>query len=283
MPGSDPDPISDHPEWMRPDPNAPLPRVDLRTDRPHSARVYNHIIGGKDNFAADRETAAEVLADWPGLRTSMLANRSCMHRMARSLAGLGARQFIDVGTGIPSSPNLHEVVQATAPDSRVVYVDNDPIVLAHARALLVSSPAGRTAYIDSDMREPHRLLADPALQETLDLSEPVALTLIAMLQFVEDAQGLVDALLEPLAPGSFLALTIPTGDLAPESKRLSEGYTRRGIPMYLRTRAEVEQLFSGLELLDPGVVPMPNWRPAPDEVPLPDTATNMYAGVGRKR
>jgi trans-aconitate methyltransferase len=256
--------------------------VDLRTDVPHSARVYDYIMGGKDNFAADRETAAQVLADWPGLRTSMLANRACMHRMARYLADLGIRQFIDIGTGIPSSPNLHEVVQERAPDARIVYVDNDPIVLAHARALLNSAPDGRTVYIDADMRNPEALLGEPALHDTLDLSQPVALTVIAMLQFVEDAHGLVDALVAPLARGSYLAITIPTGDLAPESKRLAEEYTNRGIPMYLRDRAQVERLFRDLELLDPGVVPMPRWHPDPGDEPLPDTATNMYAAAGRK-
>ncbi|WP_157250279.1 SAM-dependent methyltransferase [Nonomuraea typhae] len=258
------------------------PHVDLQTNRPHSARVYDYIMGGKDNFAADRETAAKVLADWPGLRTSMLANRGCMHRMARYLTGLGVKQFIDVGTGIPSSPNLHEVVQESVPEARIVYIDNDLIVLTHARALLTGTPAGRIAYIQADMRTPEVLLGDPSLHEVIDLSQPVALTVIAMLQFVEDAQGLVESLLEPLAPGSYLAITIPTNELAPESEQLAREYTNRGIPMYLRTRAEVERLFTGLELLDPGVVPMPRWHPAPGDQPLPDSATNMYAAVGRK-
>ena len=264
--------------------DAPQPsdRIDLHTDRPHSARVYNYIVGGKDHFAADRETAAQVLANWPGLRTSMRANRACMQRMARYLTGLGMRQFIDVGTGIPASPNLHEVVQETAPDARVVYVDNDPIVLAHARALLSGTPEGRTAYIDADMHSPEALFGDPALHDVADLSRPVAVTLIAMLQFVADARGLVEALVAPLAPGSHIAVTVPTADLAPESVGLAEQYTRDGIPMYLRDRAEVAELFTGLEILEPGVVPMPRWRPAPGDEPLPDTATNMYAAAARK-
>ncbi|WUI01265.1 SAM-dependent methyltransferase [Spirillospora sp. NBC_00431] len=254
----------------------------LETDRPHSARVYNYIVGGTVNYAADRETAAKALAGWPGLRTSMLANRACMRRMARHLTGLGVRQFLDVGAGIPASPNLHEVVQETAPEARIVYVDNDPVVLAHARALLTSTPEGRTAYVQADMRSPDALFADPGLRETLDLTRPIALTVIAMLQFVEDAQALVEALVAPLAPGSFVALTIPTGDLAPESRGLAREYTRSGIPMYLRDRAEVERLLDGLELLDPGVVPMPRWHPEPGVEPLPDTATNMYAAAARK-
>ncbi|WP_067463691.1 SAM-dependent methyltransferase [Actinomadura macra] len=274
--------MSDAPQGTRPDPQNPLDQIDLQTDRPHSARVYDYIMGGKDNYLADRETAATVLADWPGLRTSMLANRACMHRMARYLTSLGIRQFIDVGTGIPSSPNLHEVVQRTAPDARVIYVDNDPIVLAHARALLTSTPEGRTAYIQADMRSPESLLGDPVLDDVLDLSRPVAVTLIAVLQFVEDAQSLMEAIVEPLASGSYLAITIPTGDLAPESRRLANEYTRRGIPMYLRDRAEVERLLTGLEVLDPGVVPMPRWHPAPGDEPLADTATNMYAAAARK-
>jgi trans-aconitate methyltransferase len=274
--------MSDTPQGVRPGPDDRLDQQDLRTGQSHSARVYDYIMGGKDNFAADRETAELVLADWPGLRTSMLANRACMHRMARYLTGLGVRQFIDIGTGIPSSPNLHEVVQEAAPDARIIYVDNDPIVLAHARALLTSDPEGRTAYIEADLRTPEELLGDPTLHEVLDLSRPVALTVIAMLQFVEDAQRLVEALIAPLAAGSYLAVTIPTGDLAPESRRLADQYTSRGIPMYLRSRAEVERLLSGLELLDPGVVPMPRWHPAPGDQPLPDTATNMYAAAGRK-
>ncbi|MBB4703671.1 SAM-dependent methyltransferase [Sphaerisporangium siamense] len=263
-------------------PHNPIDAVDLQTNRPHSARVYDYIMGGKDNFAADRETAATVLADWPGLRTSMLANRACMHRMARYLTGRGVRQFIDVGTGIPSSPNLHEVIQRTAPDARIVYVDNDPIVLTHARALLTGTPEGRIAYIQADMRTPETLLGDATLHQVIDLSRPVALTVIAMLQFVEHAQQVVEALLRPLPSGSYLAITIPTGELAPESERLAREYTDRGIPMYLRGRAEVERLFTGLDLLDPGVVPMPRWQPDPGEEPLPDAATNMYAAVGRK-
>jgi len=274
--------MSDLPQGSRLEAQDPLDQVELHPDRPHSARVYNYIIGGKDHFAADRDTAAQVLAGWPGLRTSMLANRACMHRMGRYLTDLGVRQFIDIGTGIPSAPNLHEIVQEMAPDARIIYVDNDPIVLAHARALLTSTPEGHTAYIQADMGSPEALLGDPVLHDALDLSQPVALTVIAMLQFVEDAQSLVEALVEPLASGSYLAVTVPTGDLAPESQHLASEYTRRGIPMYLRDRAGVERLLTGLEILAPGVVPMPRWHPAPGDQPLPDAATNMYAAAARK-
>ncbi|MCX4553315.1 MULTISPECIES: SAM-dependent methyltransferase [unclassified Streptomyces] len=250
--------------------------------RAHSARVYDCILGGKDHYEVDRLAAEASLAAWPGLRSSMLANRAAMRRMAHWLAAeAGIRQFLDIGTGIPTEPNLHQVVQQVAPETRIVYVDNDPVVLAHADALMRSTPEGRTDYIQSDMNAPETLLADPALGRTLDLAEPVALTVIAMLQFVADAQNLIETLMEPLAPGSYLAVTLATADLAPGSEALAREYTQRGIPMYLRDRAEVEGLFAGLDLVEPGVVPMTSWRPAPgDEVP--DTTTNMYAGVARK-
>ncbi|MFF9076175.1 SAM-dependent methyltransferase [Streptomyces sp. NPDC014735] len=250
--------------------------------RAHSARVYDCILGGKDHYEVDRLAAEASLRAWPGLRTSMLANRAAMRRMAHWLATeAGMRQFLDIGTGIPTEPNLHQVVQGVAPEARIVYVDNDPVVLAHADALMRSTPEGRTAYIQSDMNAPGALLADPVLHRTLDLTRPVAVTVIAMLQFVADAQGLVETLMEPLAPGSHLAITLATADLAPGSEALAREYTERGIPMHLRDRAEVEGLFTGLDLVDPGVVPMTSWRPRAGEEP-PATTTNMYAGVARK-
>ncbi|MFB7917218.1 SAM-dependent methyltransferase [Streptomyces sp. NPDC056061] len=250
--------------------------------RAHSARVYDCILGGKDHYEVDRRAAEASLRAWPGLRTSMLANRAAMRRMARWLAAeAGMRQFLDIGTGIPTEPNLHQVVQAVAPEARIVYVDNDPVVLAHADALMRSTPEGRTAYIQSDMNTPDALLSDPTLHRALDLDRPVAVTVIAMLQFVADAQGLIETLMEPLAPGSHVAVTLATADLAPGSKALAREYTERGIPMYLRDHAEVERLFTGMELLEPGIVPMTSWRPPAGEE-LPDTTTNMYAGVARK-
>jgi hypothetical protein len=256
------------------------PRID--TGKAHSARVYNHILGGKDNYPVDVEAADALLAAWPKLATSMRINRDTMRRMARWLAAeAGIRQFLDIGTGLPTEPNLHEVVQDIAPQSRVVYVDNDPIVLAHARALLTSSPAGRTAYIDADMRVPEKVLRSPELRETLDLGRPIGVTLIAMLQFVEDAQSLVRELTAALPSGSYLALTTATADLTPgEVTAMAEEYTRRDVPMYLRTRHEVEQFFTGLDMIDPGVVPMNRWRPEPGNMARDDDV-NMYAGIGR--
>jgi trans-aconitate methyltransferase len=256
------------------------PRID--TTKAHSARVYNYILGGKDNYPVDVEAANALLSAWPKLGTSMRINRRTMQRMARWLATeAGIRQFLDIGTGLPTEPNLHEVVQSVAPESRVVYVDNDPIVLAHARALLTSCPEGRTAYIDADMRDPRAVLDSPEIRETLDLGRPVGVTMIAMLQFVEDAESLVRELASALPSGSYLALTTATADLTPgEVTTMAQEYTRRDVPMYLRTRREVEGLFTGLDLVEPGVVPMNRWRPeAGDDTP--DEDVNMYAGVGR--
>jgi len=257
---------------------------DVDTTKPHSARMYDYVLGGKDNYPPDWEAAEEALQVWPGLWTSMRINRAVMRRMAHWLAAeAGVRQFLDVGTGIPTSPNLHEVVQRVAPDARVVYVDNDPIVLAHAQALLTSTPEGTTSYIEADMRDPSSLLEAEELRASLDLSEPVGVTVIAMLQFVEDAAGLVRELTAPLAPGSHLGLTTATDELATGSSALAETYTRHGVPMYLRSRAEVAELFSGFELIEPGVVPMDRWRPGPEDAPAGPEEVNMFAGVGRLR
>ncbi|MGC0423394.1 SAM-dependent methyltransferase [Embleya sp. AB8] len=259
--------------------------VHVDTTVPHSARMYDYVLGGKDNYLADREAAEEALKVWPGLWTSMRVNRAVMRRMAHWLVTEGGiRQFLDIGTGIPTSPNLHEVVQDNVPEARVVYVDNDPIVLVHARALLASSPEGRTAYVEADMRDPDLLFATPDLRETLDLSQPVGVTVIAMLQFVEDAAGLIEKLTAPLAAGSYLAITAATADLAKGSTALAEVYTRRGVPMYLRSRAEIEALFTArCDLIDPGVVPMQHWRPEADEKPADVEDTNMFAAIGRLR
>ncbi|WP_439679165.1 SAM-dependent methyltransferase [Embleya sp. MST-111070] len=259
--------------------------VQVDTTVPHSARMYDYVLGGKDNYLADREAAEEALKVWPGLWTSMRVNRAVMRRMAHWLAAeAGIRQFLDIGTGIPTSPNLHEVVQETAPESRVVYVDNDPIVLVHARALLSSAPEGRTSYVEADMRKPDALFSTPELCDTLDLSQPVAVTVIAMLQFVEDAAGLIEKLTAPLVPGSYLAITAATADLAKGSTALAEVYNRRGVPMYLRSREELTALFADrCDLVEPGVVPMQHWHPVEGEEPVGVEDTNMFAGVGRLR
>ncbi|MFD4659745.1 SAM-dependent methyltransferase [Kitasatospora sp. NPDC058444] len=263
------------------------PQVDLRTDRAHSARVYDYLLGGKTNFPADREVGDRVLADLPGVRADAAAARAVMHRMVRRLAAVhGVRQFLDVGTGIPTAPNLHEVVQAVDPACRVVYVDNDPIVLAHSRALLTSAPEGRTAYVQGDLREPERFLGDPAVAATLDLREPVALTLINIVHFLSDeaAHPPVRKILDALPAGSFLALSAGTDEVSPErSAAAVRRYEEAGITLHLRSRERVERFFAGLEPDDPGVVLINEWHPEPAEVPAPgEGKVAVYGGVGRK-
>ncbi|MFF3006911.1 SAM-dependent methyltransferase [Kitasatospora sp. NPDC057940] len=263
------------------------PQVDLRTDRAHPARVYDYLLGGKTNFPVDREVGDRILGEWPGSRTATLAARAVMHRMVRRLVEVhGVRQFLDVGTGIPTTPNLHEVVQAVDPSCRVVYVDNDPIVLAHSRALLTSTPEGRTAYVEGDLREPGRFLADPAVAATLDLDRPIALTLINIVHFLSDeaAHPPVRKLVDALPSGSFLALTAGTADSIPDLVAIgSRRYSEAGIENHLRPRAGVERFFTGLELDEPGVVLINRWHPELDEGPvLGDDEVAAYAGLGRK-
>ena len=280
------DAVADELHWMKPGEND-APSVELRTDVPHSARIYDFLLGGKDNFPADREASTEIASVWPNLPNSMRANRSFMHRVTRYLAEReGIRQFLDIGTGLPTSPNLHEVAQGVDPTARVVYVDNDPMVLVHARALLTSTPEGRTTYIDADLHDPEAILKAPALQATLDLEQPVALSLIAVLQFVTDeaeAHAIIDGLMAQLAPGSFLALSTVTADSAPEEvARGIAAYEARGIPERIRSRAEVEQLFRGLELVEPGVCLVHRWHPDAEAAATPDAQVHMHGGVARK-
>jgi S-adenosyl methyltransferase len=263
------------------------PEADLKTEVAHSARVYDYLIGGKDNYPADRAAATEITKDWPNLPTSMRANRNFMARVTRHLAAEhGIRQFLDVGTGLPTSPNLHEVAQDVAPDSRIVYVDNDPIVLVHARALLTSTPEGRTAYLDADLRDPDGILESQQLRETLDLDRPVAVSLIAVLHFITDdavAQDLIDRLMRPLPPGSILALSTCTADSAPEEVRGGvAAYNANGIPVVARDRIEVERFFGELELLDPGVVLVNHWHADDAAAAVDDAHVHMYGGIAYK-
>jgi hypothetical protein len=262
--------------------------VDLGTDRAHGARIYDYILGGKDNYETDRAAGKATLEVWPALRIHMQANRSFMHRVARHLAEeKGIRQFLDIGTGIPTSPNFHEVVQAIAPDSRVVYVDNDPIVLVHARALMEGASEGRTAYIEADMREPEKILAAPALLDTLDLSRPLGLTLIAMVHFIKDdgeAYRVVRRMVDMLPSGSYFAAAIATDDFDPEVlARVQETYHAHGETLRWRTLAQAEKFFEGLELEEPGVVQIHKWHPDPLDVGrIRDKDIAMYGGIARK-
>jgi trans-aconitate methyltransferase len=273
--------------WMNPG-DKQIPQSDLKTDVPHSARIYDYLLGGKDNFPADRTAAHEIIKDWVNLPASMRANRNFLARLAHYLAAeMGFRQFLDIGTGLPTSPNLHEVVQAVAPESRVVYVDNDPIVLVHARALLTSSPEGSTAYLDADLRDVDAILSSIEVSKTLDLSKPVALSLIAILQFVPDetaAHQIVRRLVEPLAPGSVFALSTVTHESAHEEVTGGvAAYNAKGIPTKTRTKAEVEAFFEGMDLVDPGVVLVNHWHPDEAAAAVPDEHVHMYGGVAIKR
>ncbi|MFD7453490.1 SAM-dependent methyltransferase [Kitasatospora sp. NPDC059827] len=257
--------------------------VDLRLNVPHSARMYDYYLGGFTNFAADREAAGHVLAIAPWVRDAARANRGFMHRSTRALARAGIDQFLDIGTGIPTSPNLHEVAQGIHPHARVVYADNDPIVLTHAQALLTGTAEGRTAYVEADVTDVAGLLAAPGLRETIDLTRPLALSLNALLHFVPDARGayeLVERLTSVLAPGSALVMTHLTPDFAPEeTARIVGVYQAAGTALQARTRAQVARFFDGWTLLDPGVVPLQHWRPDPGEAPVPAADVAGYAGV----
>ncbi|MYS22435.1 S-adenosyl methyltransferase [Streptomyces sp. DvalAA-14] len=277
--------MSDDMAWTRRPAQYEAPQID--TGVPHSARVYDFILGGKDNYAPDREAAEQMLAGWPSLRVSMRENRTFMHRAVRFLAEQGIDQFLDIGTGIPTSPNLHEIAQGVLPSARVVYVDNDPIVLAHAGARLNSTPEGRIAYLHADLRDPEAIVRTPELTDTLDLSRPVALSIIAVLQFITDDQQayrLVKQYLDLLPAGSWLVLSTVTVDSSPEPiGEVVAEYTKRGMPARNRTKAEVEQFFAGLDLVEPGVVLVHSWRPAPGtEGDVLDSEVAMYGGVARK-
>jgi hypothetical protein len=268
---------SEDPDWLPP---------EINTGVAHPARVYDYMLGGKDNFAADRALADAVTAAMPSAPEMARANRAFLRRAVRYLAGeAGVRQFLDIGTGIPAAGNTHEVAQAAAPDSRIPYVDNDPIVLAHARALMTSDPAGATAFIQADLREPDKILADPALRRTLDLGEPVALMPIAILMYIrdeEDPRGIVSKLVDALPAGSYLTLTHPSSDFNPEEGASAVAASQRaGISFTPRGQTEVAAFFTGLDLVDPGVVPVLAWRPD-DGAPADPRAAYYYAAMGRK-
>lgn len=262
--------------------------IDIDIDSAHSARIYDYIIGGTDHYPADRDAGDAMCREWPALPVHMRANRDFMNRAVRYLAAeAGMRQFLDVGTGIPTSPNIHEIARSVSPDARVVYVDNDPLVLRLSQGLLDSAPEGRTAYIEADLRDPAGIVDDPRLRATLDLSRPVALTVIAIVHFLmdeDDAVGIVRRLLDPLPSGSHLAMSIGTAEFAPdEVGRVAREYAARGMPMRLRTLAEAEEFFAGLDLVAPGVVQVHKWRPdgAGTEV-VRDEDIAMYGVVARK-
>jgi hypothetical protein len=258
------------------------PKLD--TSVAHIARVQDYWLGGKDNFQADREAADEAVAAFPGLVASVRANRAFLARSVRYLAGeAGFRQFLDIGTGIPAANNTHEVAQSAAPECRIVYVDNDPAVLVHARALLTSTPEGATAYLDADLRDTDKILAEAA--QILDFSRPIAVMLVAILHLIEDhddPRGIVAKLMAAVPSGSHLVISHPGNDLrAAESVEMARRLNRL-MAQKVTTRGHTELLsfFDGLELIEPGLVREPEWRPgAAGDTGVP---SNMWAAVARK-
>jgi hypothetical protein len=262
----------------------PAPEID--ESAPHSARIWNYWLGGKDNYAADREMGDQIMRYFPEIVENARGNRYFLCRAVRFLAGeAGISQFLDVGTGLPTVDNTHEMAQQMNPAARIVYVDNDPLVLAHARALLTSTPEGKTDYLDADVRDPDAILAEA--ERTLDFSRPVALMLLGIMQFVEDtaeAQAIVRRLLAALPAGSYLALSHPTNAVRGERmdaavKQWNEG---GGSPhLTLRDPELVGTFFDGLELLEPGVLSTALWRPEL-MVGGPPSAIDDFGGVARK-
>jgi hypothetical protein len=258
--------------------------ADVDTHVAHIARVYNYWLGGKDNFSADREAGDEAVEAYPQLVSSVRANRAFLTRTVRFLAGeAGIRQFLDVGTGIPSASNTHEVAQAIAPETRVVYADNDPMVLAHARALLRSAPEGATAYLDADVRDPAEILQ--AAAGLLDLSRPVAVMLVAILHFVSDDEHpyeIVSRLMADLPPGSSLTIShVPSDMHASAMKDMGDRLNRLlAQRSTYRSKEQVTRFFDGLDLVPPGIVPIQEWRPA--TAAEASAAAAMWGGVGLK-
>ena len=251
----------------------------------HVARVYNYWLGGKDYFAADRAAGEQAIKAFPDIVLSARANRAFLARTVRFLAGeAGIRQFLDIGTGIPSANNTHEVAQSVAQDSRIVYVDNDPIVLTHARALLTSDPAGATNYIDADLREPEQILARAA--QVLDYDRPVAVMLMAILQHLQeedDPYQVVATLMAAMPSGSYLALSHPAKDIDAEAMaKMADSLNKMmAEKVTFRDRPAVARFFEGLDLVEPGMVQASKWRPATDAEAASPAA--LWAGVARKR
>jgi hypothetical protein len=249
--------------------------------RAHPARVYNYWLGGKDNYAADRAAASEVIAAMPNIVPTAQANRAFLRRAVQYLVEeAGVRQFLDIGTGLPTAQNTHEVAQELAPESRIVYVDNDPIVLAHARALLTSTREGATDYLQADARDPEQILREAA--RTLDFGQPVAVMLLAIMQFIPDPDGphqIVARLMDAVPPGSYLAMSHATLDFDPSGGPAADRYNARvAAQLTPRTRAQVAGFFEGLDLVEPGLVPLARWR----ALARPGQPISLYAAVGTK-
>ncbi|WEO93531.1 SAM-dependent methyltransferase [Streptomyces sp. FXJ1.172] len=258
-------------------------RQKIDTTVPHSARIWNYWLGGKDNYPVDEAAGDAYTAVFPGIVTIARGSRAFLRRSITHLvAEAGIRQFLDIGTGLPTAQNTHEVAQGIAPETRIVYVDNDPMVLAHARALLYSTPEGATAYIDADVTEPDRILA--AAADTLDLSRPTGLILSNILGHVADygqARSIVARLLDALPSGSYLAVNDGSRGIDPVFEQAQDAYNSSGaVPYNLRTVDEITAFFDGLELVEPGVVSVTRWRPEPGSS-APEIVAE-HGGLARK-
>ena len=261
----------------------PIAAID--TTVPHSARFWDYLLGGKDNYPVDRAVGDQVLLIDPDLRDAARADRGFLIRAVRYLVGeAGIRQLLDIGTGLPTVNNTHQVAQATAPECRIVYVDNDPLVLVHARALLTSTPQGATEYLDADVRDPDTILRSAAA--TLDFTRPVALMLLGIINYVTDtveAHAVVNRLLDALPSGSYLAMSHPTAEIhgAAVEASMRRWNESGAAPIRTRSREELARFFDGLELLPPGIVSCSLWRPEPSEVGT-QPEVHQYGGVARK-
>ncbi len=262
------------------------PGIDISVA--HPARRYDYWLGGKDNFPADRESGDAVAAAFPGVRVAAVENRAFMRRVARFLAAeAGIHQFLDIGTGIPTSPNLHEIVQSITPAARIVYADNDPIVLAHARALLTSGSAGATVYLDADIRDPDAILNHPEVARVLDLSQPVALMIVAVLHFVPDndhPDEVISRLVSALPSGSYLVLSHATSDFMPPATAsdVNDADTATRVTFQFRGHDAFARFFDGLELVSPGITSVAHWRADAETQPRPTAAdTAVYGAVAR--
>ena len=259
-----------------------IPGINLSV--PHPARVYDYFLQGKDNFEADRIAAEAGIKAFPKTAESARASRAFLRRVVRFLtAEAGIRQFLDIGTGLPSGENVHQVAQSLAPDARIVYADNDPIVLAHAQALLKGNPAGAVAYLDADLRDPEKILGDAA--RTLDFSQPVGLLLLGILHNVGDEydpRGIVRRLVQAIPPGSYLAVSHLTADIYPELAGFAEALNERQLdaPLVLRDHAQVTSFFDGLDLVEPGVVQLSKWRAQTEAESA--AAAALWGGAARK-
>jgi hypothetical protein len=269
--------------WVVTRPSWVTDGIDL--SRPSASRVYDFYLGGFHNFSSDRDMAEQAIKDWPELPLIMKSNRAFLRRAVGYLVEQGVRQFLDIGSGIPTVGNVHEVAQQLAPDSRIVYVDIDPVAVAHSEAILAGNP--NAIVVSGDFRTPAEILADPRVTGQLDLDQPVALLLVALLHFVgdDDAPGeVIGAFRDALAPGSYLAISHATHELHPPEVTAfhRDLYRQTATPMTMRTQAQVRTLFDGFELVDPGVVLSERWRPKTGGLVEHPERFPIWAGIGRK-